>query len=280
MKKIVFVTTTKPFNDFFGFRQLNAIQSWLLLPNIEKEVIIVTEEKIDHLIGGLINNEGNVTVKSDYEKSNSSGIPTFRALIDAASEKVTEPNHFICQINADMILMSDFSESVNGCIDTIIEESSKSEFDPRKFCLMGRRTRWRDPQKIDFENENWETELKKRAVIAGNLDEACAIDYFLCTEKTFQEMPDFFVARMKYDNWLVWNAVSNNHFAVDITETAISIHQDHQYGHENNLDFHKHLNQFNEEYKRNSKLSTNFATISNCQYLSSRIDGRVSIKRK
>lgn len=278
MKKIIFTTTTKPFNDFFGFRQLNAIQSWLLLPNIEKEVIILTEENIDQLVLNLKNNDGRVTVLSDYEKSESSGIPTYRALIDVASQRIKNADDYICQINADMILFEDFSESLNECIDSIKEISNEKELDSRKFCLMGRRTRWKNPEQIDFHNENWENDLKRKTVSPSNLDEACAIDYFLCTEKTFSDMPQFFVARMKYDNWLVWNAISNNHFAIDITETAVSIHQDHSYGEDNNLDFHSLLNKYNGEFEQNSKLSTKFATIANCQFVTRRKGDKISME--
>jgi len=199
MKKVIFVTTIKPFNEVFKFRQLNAIQSWLLLKNIDKEIFILTQEYIEDEINKLKNNENKIKIIKDFEKSPSTQIPTFRSLYSKAVSEIKSENDFICQINADMILFDDFSKTINEIIDQI---------NTRNFCFIGQRTSWKTPEPINFEDTDWSKKLISNLRNDGVLNPACAIDYFVCSEKTFDNIPDFYIARMRYDNWLVSNAIS------------------------------------------------------------------------
>lgn len=269
MRKVIFVTTVKPFNEVFKFRQLNAIQSWLLLKNIEKEIFILTEEDIENEIVKLKDYNNNVHIINEFEKSPSTGIPTFRSLYLKAANEIKSENDIICQINADMILFDDFSNTLNEILDQI---------NSRKFCFIGQRTSWNKPSQINFEETNWDINLINFLKINGQLNPACAIDYFVCSEKTFENIPDFYIARMKYDNWLVSHAISNNEFTIDVTNTVFSVHQDHQYGENGDLNFNNFISSVNADFQKNSELSNQFSDIKNCKIYSDFIDNKIVTK--
>jgi hypothetical protein len=271
MRKVIFVTTIKPFNEFFKFRQLNAIQSWLLLKDIDKKILILTEDDIEEDLEKLFNYNDKVQVIKNFEKSPSTNIPTFRALYSAAKDEIKSDKDIICQINADMILLDDFSKTINNILDQI---------NSKNFCFIGQRTSWKEPNSIDFSNENWSNILFNQLKNSGELNPACAIDYFICSEKTFEKIPEFYIARMKYDNWLVSNAIKNNEYTIDVTKTIFSIHQDHWYGNNGNLDFNSWLPTVNDDFRKNSQLSNDFADISQCKIFSELVDNTVVMKYK
>jgi hypothetical protein len=170
-----------------------------------------------------------------------------------------------------MILFNDFSKTVNNLLD---------EINSRNFCFIGQRTSWRNPSPINFSEEKWSEDLINDSKINGVLNPACAIDYFVCSEKTFENIPDFYIARMRYDNWLVSNAIKNNEYTIDITKTVLSIHQDHNYGEFGNLNFKDFLATVNEDFSKNSSISNMFADISNCNLYSDLNDNIILIKKR
>lgn len=271
MRKVIFVTTIKPFNEFFKFRQLNAIQSWLLLKDIDKKILILTEDDIEEDLEKLSNYKDKVQVIKNFEKSPSTNIPTFRALYSAAKDEIKSDKDIICQINADMILFDDFSKTVCDLLDAL---------DTRNFCFVGQRTSWKVPNPIDFNDNNWNTKIINKLKTEGQLNPDCAIDYFICSEKTFMNIPDFYIARMRYDNWLVSNAISNNEYTIDVTKTIFSVHQDHKYGEQGNLEFNNFLSSVSDDFNKNCSLVNEFATISNCKFYSNLENEKVIFKKK
>lgn len=83
---------------------------------------------------------------------------------------------------------------------------------------------------------------------------------------------------MKYDNWLVSHAISNNEFTIDVTNTVFSVHQDHQYGENGDLNFNNFISSVNADFQKNSELSNQFSDIKNCKIYSDFIDNKIVTK--
>ena len=182
--------------------------------------------------------DNEITVISDYEKSEITGIPTYRSLIQAAKD-FSETNDVICQINSDIILCDDFSETV---------KSFREQMNYEKYALVGQRFDCDfDNSLIDFSTD-WQKDLPD-----GQWHPSCGIDYFAFSKSTFDELPKFFVARFTYDGWLLGHLTRNSIPTFDCTNTIKAYHQNHGYGEEGNMDYHEHVEKNKLEISFNSQ---------------------------
>lgn len=242
MNKIIFVTTTKPFNSVFSFRQINAITSWCKLENIEKEIYVFTEDKInEHFDEDTLK---YINTINEFEKSNYTEIPTYRSLWNFGIKRAKEVNGYVCQVNADIILTKSFVDTINAIIEQVDKES---------FGIIGQRTDWRTPKAIDFSNKDWESLLILEEKKNFELHPGCGIDFIFGNEHTLPELPIFYVARLHYDRWLTGQLIGKNDFSIDITRTAMAIHQDHGYGNDGNWSINEHIANYNTEFKINQR---------------------------
>lgn len=219
MNKIIFLTTTKPFNDVFGFRQVNSITSWIKLKNIETEVYVFTEEDIKKHFDESVRDFVNIV--NDFEKSEDSRIPTFRSMWDFGCSKIKSENDLVCYLNSDILITSSFSETVNSILQQIKD---------KKFGIFGQRVDWSRPQVIDFNSHNWDQILTEKEKDNLTLHPACGADFFIGNKNTLGELPFFYVGRPNYDRWLVKQIIDKCDFSIDISKTATLIHHDHGYG--------------------------------------------------
>ena len=84
---------------------------------------------------------------------------------------------------------------------------------------------------IDFKQSSDE-EVRSR-VKKGKLHAPCGIDYFIYQKGTFIDMPDFLIARQSFDCAITGYAIKKEHILeVDLTQAVFAIHQNHNYGDE------------------------------------------------
>jgi hypothetical protein len=210
---MIFVTTTKKFNNIFRNIQKNSLRSWNRL-NIDKKIIVLTgdSETIEFC------KESGFMFEETFEKSPRTGIPTFRSLYNIGKHYAKDDEE-ICVLNADIILDDDFVNTLMS-----FRESFSSQ---KKYLLVGQRIDANfNNALIDFSNESW-----RESMTDANMHPGCGIDYFLMSKYTFENLPDFYMSRLNYDGWLLGEANSNTEtLVVDCTKTIKAFHQNHLYG--------------------------------------------------
>ena len=208
-KMISLFTIPKAFKKEFDLIQKNAIKSWKLL-SYDIEIILFGDEE------GISQVANEIGLKHIPEvKKNKFGTPLVSDIFEKA-QKISK-NDILCYINCDIILTSDFLK---------IFEVIRNE---EKFLIVGRRWDLDLKEEINFENINWEIELKEKVRKQGKLHPETGIDYFVFRKGLFEKIPDFAVGRTTYDEWFLWYAWKNKVKLIDATEVITVIHQNHSY---------------------------------------------------
>ena len=88
-----------------------------------------------------------------------------------------------------------------------------------------------DQEAINFQEQNWETNLQKLVWKRGILAPETAKDYFVFPKHLFSEMPEFAIGRGYWDNWMVNRALEKNYPVIDGSQTILAVHQNHSYSH-------------------------------------------------
>jgi len=201
----------KPFRGHFGVIQQNAIASWAHL-DIHPEIILFGDEEGTAEVAQKF----GVTHVPDVKK-NEFGTPLISDIFSQAQQRSKEP--LICYINADIILLNDFSRAVT--------EVSRLQ---RAFLMSGQR--WDTPitDRLDFDSSTEET-LRSLALRDGVQHPPTGIDYFVFPRNFIQSMPPFAVGRPSWDNWTLYHVRSSNAMLIDATQVVLAIHQNHDYSH-------------------------------------------------
>lgn len=204
-------STPKAFCGQFKIIQRNAIRSWQLLEP-KCEVILVGDDP------------GTAEVAKEFGlhhirnvAQNSAGTPLINSIFAEAQKAAT--NGILCYVNADIILMSEFVQSVQRAVS---EESS--------FLLVGRRCDVDIPEPLDFAN-GWEEQLRRVLVANGKLHGHTGIDYFVFPKGLWGEIPPLVIGRGSWDNWLIYKAKSQGARVIDLTPVVRPVHQNHDYAH-------------------------------------------------
>jgi hypothetical protein len=203
---ITFFTIPKAFKGLSDIIQRNAIRSWVLLPG--SEVIILGDD------------EGTAEVAKELGVKHIPGIERSEygtPLLSAAFAKATEAagNDILCYANADIILLSDFMDAVN-------------KMPQDKFLLIGQRTNLEVKNHINFEQKDWEKNIRGQVIKDGRLEGPTGIDYFVFPKGQYR-MPPFAVGRPGWDNWFIYHTRSRGIPVIDATGTILAIHQRHDY---------------------------------------------------
>lgn len=212
MAQLTIFATPKPFTDpHIDLIQKNAIGSWLQLGE-DVEVVLVGDE------------EGYSEVVEQYQiphqlhvSRNKWGTPLVNSIFMQARK--ASQNNLLAYINADIILTPDF-------VSAVLEISRIEE----RFLIVGRRWDLRVEEEITFEGK-WVDELEKKVRNQGKLHDPTAIDYFVFPKGIFTDIPSFAIGRAGWDNWMVYHAIKQGWTVIDITPSAIVIHQEHDYDH-------------------------------------------------
>jgi len=198
----------KPFQGHTGIIQTNAILSWKKMDNCE--IILMGNDKgvrqfcIEH----------NFKHIPEIE-TNKYGTPLISSIFKTAEYKAKY--NTLAYVNSDIILFNSFKE----CIKSITYE---------KYLLIGQRWDVDVDDLIDFNNQNYKSELQIKIKEQGKLHPKTGIDYFVFPKNFFKNIPNFAIGRTSWDNWLVFNARLNKHPVINGTQSIDIIHQNHDYG--------------------------------------------------
>lgn len=203
-------TIPKPFRGHIAIIQRNAIQSWLRL-RPACEIILFGDD------------EGTAEVASEFGirhipevARNEYGTPLLSSLFEIAQHSAS--HDLMAYVNADIILMSDFMAAV--------KHMPKSPF-----LMVGHRWDFDLQEELNFNEANWEMQLRARVAETGKLHAHTGIDYFVFHRGFWQGIPPFAIGRTIWDDWLIYRARSLGVPVIDATAAVTAIHQNHDYAH-------------------------------------------------
>lgn len=203
-------TLPKGFSGHFGLIQRNAILSWRQLRPCP-EILLLGD---DPGVGDFAAEHGLRHLPAVQRSP--MGLPLVSDIFAQAEKHSMNP--ILCYINADIILLSDFMQSISQ----VIRRFSK--------CLIaGRRTEVDITFEVDFNNPAWESQVRDLAREKGFLQVPGAIDYFVFSRGLFGRIPPFMIGRFVWDNWLLYRARQQGAAVVDASEVILAVHQNHDY---------------------------------------------------
>ncbi len=201
----------KPFKQHIGLIQRNAITSWSKLSPKPEVILSGNEEGTAELCEEL-----GLTHVPEVA-SNEFGTPLISDMFKRVEQMST--SDFLCHLNADMILMSDFMKAVQRVVCL-----------KRPFLLCGHRWNLDVREPMRFKG-NWEASLRADVAKRGRIGSSFAIDYFVFPRGFVKEMPAFAVGRGWSDHWLLAYARTKGALLIDATAVIQAVHQKHDYGH-------------------------------------------------
>lgn len=205
-------TAPKPFtNPHIATIQRNAIQSWMHL-GPEVEVLLMGDEQ------GMAEVAEELNIRHFPEvKCSEKGTPYINSMFDFARE--ASDAQYLAILNADIMLMPDFVEATR-------QVGSLAD----KFLFLGRRYDLDVEEELEF-SPGWDARLRDEVDQNGTLHGPVGSDYFLVPRDLLTDMPEFAIGRSGWDNWTIYHAVKSGWQVVDVTRSAMIVHQNHDYSH-------------------------------------------------
>jgi hypothetical protein len=202
----------KAFCGHIDIIQRNAIESWTRL-SIQPEIILLGTDK------------GTAEVAREFGLGhvpevarNAEGTPLVSDLF--AQGQRYAANDLLCYVNADIILLDDFSSAVEKIAPL-----------HRPLLMVGQRTDMDIKQPIDFTDPAWERLLREEARASGILRTPTLIDYFAFSKGLYADLLPLALGRGGWDNWLIWRARSRKAAVIDVSSAVLAVHQHHDYSH-------------------------------------------------
>lgn len=202
----------KPFVGHINIIQRNTVRSWTRL-RPRPEIILFGDEAGTREVARELGVEHSPEVQV-----NASGTPLISDFFGRASVQSKEP--LLCYINADIILLSDFS--------TTLGEIGK--WQPR-FLAAGQRWDLDIREELNFDAVDWEKTLVTRTKKEGSQRPPSWIDYFIFDREYAKNLPPFAIGRTCWDNWLIWKALDSGRPVLDLSKRVEVVHQNHDYSH-------------------------------------------------
>lgn len=204
----------------------------MLHPEIEI-ILFGNEEGTTHIAKEL-----GVQHLPDVE-CNESGTPLVNSIFEKAQSVANYP--LLCYVNADIILPSDFVD--------VVEHLLKLN---KKFLAIGYRYDVDLKRELDFQQPDWEVQLRNSVREKAPYPQTAGMDYFIFPYGLWDHIPQFALGRGFWDSWLVYRARYLKAPVINITPLAKVIHQNHDYSH-----FTKEEKEvwYGEESMKNYKLS-------------------------
>jgi hypothetical protein len=122
-------------------------------------------------------------------------------------------------INADIILLTDFSLSVRKAMQL-----------RARFLLVSSRFNCQIEQPLIFHGD-WDSQLRVQVRNENRMYPSGGSDIFVFPRTLFVHVPDFSVGRGYWDNWLMRDAREMRASLIDATATLTAVHQEHHYDH-------------------------------------------------
>lgn len=207
----------KPFRGHIGVIQNNAIRSWVRLSSAYEVILFGDEEGIAEIAAELGIKHVPHVERNEY------GTPLMNSLCDSAQDVAR--HEILCVVNADIILLSDFSKAV--------EHALSCGRDP--FLIMSRRWNLDLREHWDFSKPDWEAHLRAYAEKMCRQRKPAGMDYMIFPRGLLRNLPPFAVGRLSAWNWVVYKVLSLGVPVIDATNVVTAIHQRHNYGHQTSL---------------------------------------------
>lgn len=189
--------------------QRNAIRSWTKLIPTPTIVLFGNE-------AGTAETARELGVHHiEHAAQNERGAPILSDVFLRAEQ--TADSHILCYVNADIILLQDFVETIR----TVQNRSSR-------FMMGGRPWNIRVNEPLHFE-KGWADHLKAEVARTGQLRGEYACDYFAYPRGVWGTLPNFLLGRGGFDNGLMYLARRRGLALVDATASITAIHQHHEY---------------------------------------------------
>jgi hypothetical protein len=207
---LTFFTTGKAFVGHSGIIQRNALESWKKLdPDVE--VILFGDEE------GAAEACAELGLRHEpYVERHESGFKYLNCMFERA-QRIAR-HEYLCYCNCDIILGKDF-----GLAFTKVAKWR------REFLLIGQRWDTDITEPIDFGRQEWEADVRRRALTANFQQALHYVDFFAFSKGLYDTVPPMVVGRSYWDHWLVWKALSKGLSVVDASHFVVPVHQNHDY---------------------------------------------------
>jgi len=208
---LTFFTTAKAFEGHSGIIQRNALTSWTLLhPDIE--VILFGDDK------GAAEIAAELGLRHvPFVERNEFGSKRLDSMFQQAQSLAR--HDVLCYINCDILLLPEFIVALCR-----VQQSRD------RFLMVGRRWDTDITEPVAFSDPGWRDALRQTAACQGVMQPGHSIDYFVFRRGLYREMPALVIGRIWWDHWLVWKARHERVAVIDVTPSAMCVHQNHNYG--------------------------------------------------
>lgn len=224
-------STCKQFIKPWDTMQENAIRSWAKM-SPRPEIILMGDEDGTAEIARKC---GCIHVPQIAR--NQYGTPILNSLFDLAQQHASYG--YLCYINADIILMQDFMDSL-AIVSGILEQ----------FLMIGQRWDVSITDHLQW-GPAWQEHLRARA-LHGERHASCGIDYFAFCPGLYDDLLPYALGRYFWDNGLVLHALQRVP-VIDASQDIMAIHQ-----------YHQHYNRGSAEEAANYKL---YQAVASCGLL-------------
>lgn len=200
---MLIATTCKPFRGADALRQRNALLSWKQITEDVRIVVFGKEASVfcaEHNIENRgVKRRNGLPLLSDI----------FKQSIELAGEDI------VCYMNSDVMVGDDF---------VMVPQQINKKYE--EFVIVGQRWDVRIDWEIDF-SKDWRTMLQNHARKYAKLHPEWGMDYFIWQGDIYDNIPDFMVGVVGFDNWLVWKAIYDGALVLNATDVISIIHQEH-----------------------------------------------------
>ncbi len=191
--------------------QRNAITSWTALCPTPEIILIGSDN-------GVAEAAHDINARHISEvKTNEYGTPLVNDIFRIADEVASHP--VLAYVNSDMILMSDFIDTVNQVISNW-----------STFLAVGSRWNINLTNLFAFHEPDWEKRLTALVASQGTFS-YWGVDYFVFPKNFYKSVPPFAIGRIGFDGWLIRYARRVNAPLIDVTKTVKAVHQNHDHSH-------------------------------------------------
>lgn len=211
---LTIVSTMKPMIDPFIIEQTNSILSWKHLKIKPDIYIFGNDEGVKEFCEK--HNINHIPTITKNKENN--GVPLINDILFQGYQLMK--TKYIMYINADILLLDDFCDT--------LEVFDKTFPDVDSCLLTAMRINVGKFHLLDF-NKYWRPEI-----LANRSDVKCfgefkyetpdGIDIFVHKKNNYKSIPDFAIARMGFDSWMLDYAIKKFDMSIDITNTCNIYH--------------------------------------------------------
>tara|TARA_R100001129_G_scaffold167007_2_gene134378 strand:- start:311 stop:1075 length:765 start_codon:yes stop_codon:yes gene_type:complete len=190
---------------------LNSLESWDRLECVS-EIFIFSDTMHN---SDIVNHSNKATVLPSNEQEKP---PLLKQIFKTSLQNSN--NDFLCYINSDILLLSDFCRAFADC---------KTKF--KNFQMIGRRINWEDPGWVRFDHDVTDQQIIDTVQAGSHSPHPYSgVDYFCFNKEVYEEqiddMPDFYIARRRFDHYLAYCPKRVGAEVVDCSNKIYCIHHD------------------------------------------------------